>query len=256
MLRDPEFGPLRVRAFGTYALRVADPASFIREIVGTDGHFTTDEVSDQLRNILVARFTDALAESGIPVLDMAANQDELGEKLAERVRDDLETYGLELRTLLVENISLPPQVEEALDKRTSMGVIGDMTAFTQYQAAEAIGDAAENPGAGGLAAGLGFAMANQMGQTLNPQQPQQPPATGSTPSGPPPLPTEPKFYAGIDGQRAGPFDASQLREHVQAGRISADTLVWTEGMAEWKAAKDVTAVAKLLGTVPPPLPPS
>ena len=120
-MRDPEFGPVRVRAFGTYAMRVDDPGTFIKEIVGTDGHFTTEDVTDQVRNILVARFSDAMASSGIPVLDMAANYDELGQKLAGRVHDDMEGYGIELRTLLVENISLPPAVEEALDKRTVDG---------------------------------------------------------------------------------------------------------------------------------------
>ena len=112
-MRDPEFGPVRVRAFGTYAVRVSDPGKFIKEIVGTDGHFTTEDVTDQVRNVLVARFSDAMASSGIPVLDMAANYDELGNKLADRVSTDMDGYGIELRTLLVENISLPPAVEEA-----------------------------------------------------------------------------------------------------------------------------------------------
>jgi len=186
-MRDPEFGPVRVRAFGTYVVRVSDPGKFIQEIVGTDGHFTTEDVTDQLRNVLVARFSDAMASSGVAVLDMAANYDELGAKLSERVKDDMAGYGVELRTLLVENISLPPAVEEALDKRTSMGVIGDMAKFTQYQAAEAIGDAAKNPGSGGMAAGgmgagLGFAMANQIGQAMNP------PAAPQGGAAPPPLP--------------------------------------------------------------------
>ena len=263
MLRDPEFGAVRVRAFGTYAVRVSDAATFIREIVGTDGHFTTAEVTDQIRNILVARFSDALAESGIAVLDMAANYDELGAKLADRVKQDLEGYGVELRTLLVENISLPPAVEEALDKRTSMGVIGDMGAYTQYQAATAIGDAAKNPdggglAAGGLGAGLGFAMASQMGQALNQPQQSAPQAGGAppTPAGPPPLSKGPQYFAAIDGEQAGPFDTAELGRQIEAGKVTRDTLVWTEGMAEWAAAGDVETVASLFGAQPPPLPPA
>ncbi|HEX9885636.1 MAG TPA: SPFH domain-containing protein [Longimicrobiales bacterium] len=262
MLRDPEFGPVRVRAFGSYAMRVGDPAAFIREIVGTDGHFTTDEITNQVRNVLVARFSDALAESGIPVLDMAANLDELGDKLDDRVKSDIEAYGLELRTLLVENISLPPAVEEALDKRTSMGVIGDMTKFTQYQAAEAIGDAAKNEGsgglaAGGLAAGLGIAMGGQMGQALAPQQGAGTAAPGGgAPAGPPPLPGPPSFYAGIDGNQEGPFDSGALKAQIGGGRITRDTLVWCEGMSEWAPAGQVEAVAKLFPAAPPPLPSS
>jgi membrane protease subunit (stomatin/prohibitin family) len=250
-MRDPEFGPVRVRAFGTYAVRVSDPATFLKEIVGTDRHFTTAEVTEQIRNILVARFSDAMAESGIPVLDMAANYDELGSRLDDRVENDLTAYGLELRTLLVENISLPTAVEEALDKRTSMGVIGDMGKYTQYQAATAIGDAAKNPDGGGLAAGgmgagLGMAMANQIGQAMNrPQQGGQ---------APPPLPQGPQYYAAIGGEQAGPFGVDGLEQHIRAGGLTKETLVWTQGMAEWKPAGEVEAVAELFGSVPPPLP--
>ena len=255
-MRDPEFGPVRVRAFGTYAIRVAEPGRFIKEVVGTDGHFTTQEVTDQIRNILVARFSDAMAESGIPVLDMAANYDELGAKLDDRVKHDMEAYGLELRTLLVENISLPPAVEEALDKRTSMGVLGDMGKYTQYQAATAIGDAAKNPEGGGLAAGgmgagLGFAMASQIGQALN--QPGQGGQAGAA-GGPPPIPQGPTYYAAVEGKQAGPYDPQALEQQIRSGRVTKDTLVWSEGMSEWTAARDVPAVAKLFGAAPPPLP--
>ena len=255
-MRDPEFGPVRVRAFGTYALKVADPTVFLREIVGTDGHFTTEDVSDQVRNILVSRFSDAMASSGIAVLDMAANYDELGAVLAQRVGSDMEGYGIELKTLLVENISLPAAVEEALDKRTSMGVIGDMTKYTQYQAAEAIGDAANNPGSGGMAAGgmgagLGFAMANQIGQAMN-----QPAGAQGTPASPPPLPQGPQYFAAIDGKQAGPFDVNALKAQIDSGTVERETLVWCEGMSEWTRADGVDAVAKLFGSVPPPLPPS
>jgi len=255
-MRDPEFGPVRVRAFGTYVVRVADPGKFIKEIVGTDGHFTTEDVTDQLRNVLVARFSDAMASSGIAVLDMAANYDELGSKLGESVKDDMEGYGVELRTLLVENISLPQAVEEALDKRTSMGVIGDLSKYTQYQTAEAIGDVAKNPGpggmaAGGMGAGLGFAMANQMGQAMQP--PGAAPQAGATP---PPIPQGPQYFAAIDGSQAGPFDPAALKAQIEAGSVKKETLVWSEGMSEWTAAGDVEAVSKLFGAAPPPLPPA
>jgi membrane protease subunit (stomatin/prohibitin family) len=257
-MRDPEFGPVRVRAFGTFAMRVSDPGTFLKEIVGTDGHFTTQDVTDQVRNILVARFSDAMASSGIPVLDMAANYDELGGTLSDRVSSDMAQYGIELRTLLVENISLPQSVEEALDKRTSMGVIGNLDAYTKFQTAEAIGDAAQNPGtggmmAGGMGAGLGFAMAKQVGDAIN-----QPSSGQQGPSGaaPPPLPQGKPFFAAIGGQQAGPFDDAALAEQVRAGKITRETLVWSEGMADWTAAGEVEAVAKLFGAAPPPLPPS
>lgn len=261
MMRDQEFGPVRLRSFGTYALRITDPATFIREITGTDGEFTSDEITGQLRNIVVSRYTDALAESGIPVLDMAANQDELGEVLRERIAGEFDEYGLELTKLLVENISLPDAVEEALDKRTSMGVVGDLRAYTQYQAAEAIEDAAQNPGAGGLAAGgmaagLGLGFAGHMAEAAMPRGPgggQGAGGQGGT-AAPPPIPEAPKVYAALDGKQAGPFSPAELKEKIAAGAVTRETLVWKEGMSEWSPAESVPDVASLFGAAPPPLP--
>jgi len=252
MLRDAEFGPVRLRAFGTYVIRVADPAALIREIVGTDGRFTTDEITSQLRNMIVSRFTDIIGESKIPVLDLAANYDELGQFVSGRIQSEFNTYGVELTKLLVENISLPPEVEQALDKRTSMGVIGNLQQYTQYQAAEAMRDAAQNPSGtagAGMGMGMGFAMANQMGQSM---------AKDAQPSGqaPPPLPQQATaFYAAIDNQQAGPFDTNALQQKVQAGQMTRETLVWKEGMPEWTPAGQVPELQALFTSVPPPLPP-
>src|ERR1041385_6923048 len=151
MLRDPEFGPVRLRAFGTYGLRVSDPATFLRQITGTDGRFTVDELGDQIRDMVVARFTEILGQSKIPALDLAGNQDALGKFMTDKIRSDFAQFGLDIVGLVVENISLPPEVEAAMDKRTSMGVLGNLDAYTKFQAANAIGDAAKNP-AGGMAA--------------------------------------------------------------------------------------------------------
>ncbi|MEI2619572.1 MAG: SPFH domain-containing protein [Candidatus Nanopelagicales bacterium] len=106
MLRDPEFGPIRLRAFGSYAIRVKDAPTFLREIVGTDGRFTTDEITNQLRNMVVSRFTNILGQSKIPALDLAGNYDQLGQFLLQRIAPEFEAVGLELTNLLVENISL------------------------------------------------------------------------------------------------------------------------------------------------------
>jgi membrane protease subunit (stomatin/prohibitin family) len=251
MLRDAEFGPIRLRAFGTYVTRVKDPGLFIREIVGTDGHFTTDEISNQLRNVIVSRFADILAESKIPALDLAGNYDDLGRFLTERIGPEFEAKGLELVKLLVENISLPPQVEEALDKRSAMGMIGNLNAYTQYQAAEAMTRAADNPGgaaAGGMALGMGFAMAGQMGRAMQDGGANTPPPI---PGGQAPA----SFYLANQGQRTGPIDAGALRSLAESGQLTAETLVWKAGMPEWKRAGDVPEVAGVLGSVPPPLPP-
>jgi membrane protease subunit (stomatin/prohibitin family) len=165
IVRDPELGPLRLRAFGIYSYRVDDPAVFIRDIVGTDGNFTSEEISGQLRGLAISGFSDLLGECKIPVFDLAANYDELSAQGRKKLDTEFKTHGLELAKFYVENISLPPEVEKMLDKRTSMGVVGDMGRFTQFQAAKAIESAAENPGGtagAGVGLGAGIAMGHQM----------------------------------------------------------------------------------------------
>jgi membrane protease subunit (stomatin/prohibitin family) len=258
MLRDPEFGPVRLRAFGTYCIRIYDSAAFIREIVGTDKHFTTDEITDQLRNLVISRFCDALGESKIPILDLAANYDELGSFIEAKIGHEFGAYGLELTKFLVGNISLPPAVEEALDKRASMGIIGNLDAYTQYQSAEAIKAAAQTPGsaaAQGMGLGAGFAMANQMGKAMSQghQGHQPPPQTG--PAVPPPIPQEVLFHVAVGGQATGPYNAASLKQQIQEGKITRETLVWKEGMAQWTAIEKVPELSGLFGSVPPPIPP-
>ena len=260
MLRDPEFGPTRLRAFGTYAFRVSDPATFLETIVGTSGDVDTGAITDQIRNILVARFTDVLGESKLAALDMAANVDELGGFVAEKMADDMDEYGIEVVNLLVENVSLPPAVEQALDQRTSMGVIGDLGAYTQYQTAQAITKAAENPGGGAAAAGVGFgagmAMANQMGAAMSggqPQPQQQTPAS-SGPSAPPPPPDAASFHVSKDGQSTGPFGLDALRQQARAGDLTRDSFVWSESLGEWKKAGGVDALRPVFDATPPPPP--
>lgn len=250
MLRDPEFGPMRLRAFGTYAFKVSDPAELIREVVGADGHFQAGDLTNQLRNLIVARFTDVLAESKIAALDLASKSDEMGEFVRKRIAEEFESYGIELTSLLVENVSLPPEVEAVLDKRTSMGVVGDLGAYTQFQAAQAMERAAENPGgaaAGGMGMGMGFAMANQMGQAMG----------GSGMSAPPPPPAAAhQFHVAVDGQSRGPYDVQTLRGQAQSGALTRETMVWTMGMDGWKPASEVDALRDVFAAVPPPLPPA
>lgn len=251
MLRDAEFGPLRLRAFGTYALRVKDPAQLIREVAGTNAHFTTEEITEQLRNMIVSRFADILGESKIPALDLAANYNELGDFIAKKIQPEFDQYGLEVLNLLVENVSLPPEVEKVLDQRTSMGVIGNLQAYTQYQTANAIPTAAANPGglaAAGVGLGMGVAMAGQMAPVMNPQP-------GAGPGVPPPLPQASSYFVGVNGQQQGPYDVQTLQQQVLAGRVSRDTLVWKQGMAAWTPAGQVQDLAALFSNMPPPLPP-
>jgi len=165
MLRDPDFGMVRLRAFGIYSIRVADPQAFIKEIAGTNARFVTEDVEGQLKRTLVSSFTDALGEAKIAALDLASNYDELGKFMRGKMSDDFKAWGLELTKFVIENISLPQEVEAAMDKRTSMGVIGDVGRYTQFQAADAMRDAAQNEGGGagtGAGLGAGFALGNAM----------------------------------------------------------------------------------------------
>lgn len=185
MMRDPEFGAIRLRAFGIFSIRVADPTKFLRQTAGTDSRFEIDEIVGQLKRNLVSRFTTALGTAKVPALDLAGNYDEIGKKVLPAIRADFEELGLELTKFFVENISLPPEVEKALDTRSQMGILGNagnMGQYAAFQAASAIPDAARTPnsfaGAGmGLAAGLamGNQMMGQFGQAF-----QQPP--GAQPS--------------------------------------------------------------------------
>ena len=176
MLRDPEFGPIRLRAFGIFSIKVGDATKFLRTCAGTDGSFEVDEIIGQLKRNLVSRFTGALAKAKVPALDLAGNYEEISNAIMPTIRGDFEELGIEIKKFLIENISLPPAVEKILDKRTEMGIIGNMQQFAAYQAASAIPDAAKAPnsmaGAGmGLAAGMamGGQMANAMGGMYGPQ---------------------------------------------------------------------------------------
>lgn len=254
MLRDPEFGAVRLRAFGTYAIRVADPVVFLREIVGTDGHFTTDEITNQLRNMLISGFSNVLGKSRIPVLDLAANYDQLSEFVHQQIAPEIEQYGLELTRFLVENISLPPEVEAALDKRTSMGIVGNLHDYVTFQSGNAMEKAADNPAGGaseGVGMGMGFAMANQLSRNMGQPDSQN---GGASPhhSAPPPLPNT--FYVAQGNERKGPFSQEQLAEKIASGELTGENLVWTQGMEQWQKASAIDSLAALFASQPPPLP--
>ncbi len=249
MLRDAEFGPVRLRAFGSFGVKIADVKIFLQQVVGTGGRFTLDDdFFEQMRSILVARFADVLGQSKIAVLDLAGSQDELSKFVCTNIAKDFEPFGIQLATLVIENISLPPEVEQMLDKRTSMGVIGNVQAFTQFQVANSIPDAAKNPGGlAGAGAGLsmGMAMGNQVGQAM----------ASTQASGPPPLPQSAGFFAAINGQQAGPFDLATLQQKLSAGELTRETLVWKNGMVQWTPAGSVSELAPVFANAPPPLPP-
>ena len=248
MCRDPEFGPVRIRAFGTYTIKVIDPAKFLSEIVGTDGEFTSDEISYQIRSIIVSRTSSALAASEIPVLDMAANTPDLGKLIAAQVSPQLAEYGLSMPEFYIENISLPPAVEKAMDKRTSMGLAGDLGKFTQYSAAEAMTSAAQTSNSG-MGAGIGMGMGMAMAGAATQQGP-----WGAAPT-PPPPPVEHVWHIAENGQTKGPFSKADLGRMASDGELKRETFVWTPGQDGWLKAEDVNELAQLFTILPPPPPP-
>jgi len=169
-LRDQDFGMIRLRAFGNYSVQVTDPQLFVTKIVGTGGVYRTREIQDYLRGMIIARFTDVLGEAKIPALDLPAMQDEIGAAVRARLSDEFDAFGLALKTFFLQNISMPEEVQKAIDQRASMGAVGDMQKFTQYQAAQALRDAAQQEGGGlagaGMGLGAGAGLGAIMGQTM------------------------------------------------------------------------------------------
>lgn len=180
-MRDADFGLVRVRAFGSYAMRISDPARFLKEIAGTDGLFQTSEITQQLRDFVVTEFTQAVAQMKIPVLDLAANYGSLSGAITETLKPQFTEYGLALTRLVIENISVPPEVEQAMDRRASMGAVG-VADYATFQAANAMEAGARNPAGGGSGASdmagmmAGLAIGQKMVQGMEGASPQKPAA--------------------------------------------------------------------------------
>jgi membrane protease subunit (stomatin/prohibitin family) len=255
-LRDPEFGVIRLRAFGSFSFRVNNVEKLIKEITGTNSDFQIEDMDSQLKSLVVTEFTDAIGELKLPALDLAANYKELGSKIEGFLNEGFGEMGLEIRKFLIENISMPPEVEAAIDKRSQMNVLGNLDQFAKFQAANAMEKAASSGGDGGMMGagmgmGMGMGMANMMNQAFSGSaQPSQ-----QAPAGPPPIPGAVSFFIAINGQQQGPLNLDQLKASVSQGQLNRDTLVWKQGMPAWTKAGEVTELSGLFGSAPPPLPP-
>lgn len=253
-MRDPEFGAVRVTAFGLYAMKIKDPTVFIREIAGTDSDFSIDEIQENLKGKIGLRIKELLPELQIPVIELESKVVTLGKMLQERIAPAFEGFGISLTEVQVQDVGLPEEVERAIDKAGAMRVIGNLQTFTQYETANAIKDAANNPGglaAAGAGVGIGLGMGGQMVGAMGSMataQPQQ--AAGMTP---PPLPEQAQLFVALDGKQAGPFELPTLQQMVQAGQLTRETLVWKQGMDAWSAAGNLTELASLFASAPPPL---
>jgi len=261
-VRDPDFTMVQVRANGLCVLRIADPEIFLREIIGTDSSVSTEEISELLRRVITQAFSDMVLESKLGVIDLQGRQTELAGKLKNYVQERVDDeFGLKIDDIVM-TITLPEEVTEAMTRGVARGVeqaryldnVGPMDRLQQGAAAEAMVEAARNPGGGAgsmMGAGLGMALGQQMGNMMAGMA--APPQ--AAPAGPPPLPGAQQFHVEISGQASGPFTPDQLRPFVAGGQVTPATLVWTNGMPGWAAAQTVPAIAALFTpTGPPPLP--
>jgi membrane protease subunit (stomatin/prohibitin family) len=212
MMRDADFGIVRLRAFGTYDFRVVDPPRFLKEVAGTDQHFRLDEFSDAMRSRLVSVFSDALASSKVPALDVATRYTELGEALLPLINPVLhEKYGLEMTSFILENVSVPPEVEAAIDKRSSMAAVGNLNDYVKYQMAQGLEHGGTGVGSLGAELAVGASIAQQM---VN--QPGGILSQATAPAAPPPAPTP----AGLP-ELVGPADAAQALGVSEADVIAS-----------------------------------
>jgi excisionase family DNA binding protein len=200
MMRDQDFGIVRLRAFGIYDFHIIDPKLFLKEVAGTDDHFRLDEFSDTMRSRIVSVFSEALAQSKIPALDVASRYGEVGNALLPLINPQTTAkYGLEITSFVVENVSVPPEVEQAIDKRSSMAAVGSLNDYVKFQMAQGLEKG--NGGPGGMAAemAVGMAMAQQMMNQSGGIMGSQTPAVAS-----------PAVTAGQEPQLLTPAQVAQL----------------------------------------------
>lgn len=257
MMRDAEFGMIRLRAYGTYALKVGDPKRFFETVVGTRGLTGTEEIVGQLRSTILSRLSDALAEAKIPALDLAAHYDELSAAGRTVLAPEFDSFGLELARFFIENVSLPEEVEKAIDQRSKLGVLGDrLGQYTQLQTAEAIGTAAANPGGlagAGVGLGAGVAMGQAMSQAMAGSAA---PGAAAAPPPPPPPAGAPRWSLAIAGQTYGPYTDDQMRAMLASGQVTPETMAWRPGAPGWAAVATFGELAGTAEAPPPPPPPA
>jgi membrane protease subunit (stomatin/prohibitin family) len=248
MMRDRDFGMIRATAFGLYAIRVKDPGIFVRDLVGTDNRFTTAEIQENLRGKIGLRIKELMPELDIPVIEMEAKVFEMGERLRARLQPDFEALGLDLVEVQVQDVGLPEEVEKAIDKRGAIAAVGNLQAYTQYETASSIRDAANNPGGAagaGVGLGAGIAMGGQMMNSMG--------AAAGAAAMPPPVPGG-GYHVAVGQSQTGPFDMAMLQKQAASGELNRNTLVWKAGMAQWVKAGEVPELAPLFANTPPPIP--
>ncbi|MFB9618806.1 SPFH domain-containing protein [Brooklawnia cerclae] len=261
-IRDPDFGMVQVRANGLCIVRVMDPPTFLRQVIGTDSSVDVEEITELIRRVITQAFSDLILQTGLGAIDLQGRQAELADKLRELVAGRVDDeFGLAIDSITM-NVSLPDEITQAMTRGVAKGVeeagwlgqLGDLNRYQQAKQADAMTQAASNPGGSGgmgdaMGFGLGMAMAQQMAQQANQQTTQQ----AQTP--PPLVDDAQAFHVELNGQAAGPYNVGQLRGMVEQGQLTPSTLVWSPGMAGWAQAVSVPALRNFFAA-PPPLPPA
>jgi excisionase family DNA binding protein len=228
LLRDPDFGVVRVRAYGTYDFHIVDPKLFLKEVSGTDNHFRLDEFADTMRSRIVSVFSEAVAAAKVPVLDVASRYQELGQALLPVINPAVTAkYGLEIPSFIVENVSVPPEVEQAIDKRSSMAAVGNLNDFVKYQMAQGMTDGGGSTAASAAQLGAGFALGQQIAQGLGASQSTQPM---------PPAPNQPSNASPSSGTAGWP-ELMSPAEAARALGVSESDIMTALGEGSLKGKK-------------------
>ncbi len=261
MMRDSDFGIVRLKARGNYSYRITISQEMITRFVGSRDQFSCNDMEGQIRSRLISSFSDCIGELKIPALELAANYDEMGEAMVAKLTPDFSRWGVELQSFAVENISLPEAVQEAMDERASMGALGNLNQYSQYQAAQALRDAAQNEGS--MSGMMGMMMGQQMAGGINgalvqpdgqAQVSNQAQAAPNMAPPPIPQPTNIQFFVAVNGAQTGPYALAAMAQMIGQNQIAKETLVWAEGMAGWEMAGNIAELSTLFGQVPPPIP--
>lgn len=254
ILNDNRFGMVEIRAFGIYSFKVTDAPVFIREIVGTNQTFTTEHIQEQLKSIIVTRFSDSVGETNLPIESYAANLNELSLAIFGYMKDDFAAYGMDVTKFLIENVSMPEEVKKEIFELSRLDKI-DLDKLMKLKAAKSLEAAAENPsGTAGMGIGLGagMAMANQMTQAMAGQM--QNNQNNQNTQAPPPIPGAVAYYVVLEGKQAGPFDKNNLKDLANRSVLTKETLVWKQGMSDWVLAGGQADLQDLWTMTPPPIP--
>lgn len=246
---DDRFGMVELRAFGTYAYKVVDAGLFVKEVVGIDSSYSTEDINGQLRSLIVNKFTAAAGKGGLTIDKFAANIEELSQAIQDKLNVDFEAYGLKITKFIVENVSMPEELKKEIFDYSRLNKI-DMQKLAQFRTANSIETAAANEGLGGagIGVGVGVGLGNMFGNMMN--------NTTANMNTPPPPPPVLQYFIAVNGQQTGPYSPEQMAQMAQAGTLRRDSMVWRSGMAQWAQASTVGDLDAAFSMVPPPPPPA